>query len=416
MRINLNGALRMVARAVDLVSPALSGHHERTACLFTRIGCAAGINASRLRNGFMAAMVHDIGGLSEAARLAPLAVVDTDTDVHARIGALLLSRVPVLSQAVGIVYHHHTPWRRRTTDIPEESHILYLADRVDVMMNTLAPVRAGGQRDYLQAAPAVRTAVANAAGERFCPAAAAAFLDISGPAAFWLSLESTSLGDEAERLSPLMRETLSLTEFSELSALPAFVLDTHSRSTARHSRMVSFIACRLGQALGYGGVDCLQLAVAGRLHDLGKLAIPSTILDYPGMLTTPERINIQRHAWLTWQLLSEVSGAEEIALWAGSHHETTDGTGYPHGVLADSLPEACRIITIADMWVALCEDRPYRKKLSKTSALEVMGRTLTSARDRKLLRALESMVLGDVLFVQPFAGNNCFTGTKETGI
>lgn len=406
MRIDLYKALRMVARAVDLVSPALSGHHERTACLYACIGNAMGISAPQMRNGFIAAMVHDIGGLSEAARLAPLAMVDIDTDVHARIGALLMSRVSILSQAEGIVYHHHTPWRRHTEDIPEESHILYLADRVDVMMNTLAAVRAGGQRDYLQAAASVRTAIINAAGDRFSPAASAAFLEISRPAAFWLALEPSSLADESERLSPLIRETISLTEFNELASLPASVLDSHSRSTARHSHAVAVIASRLGQALGYSGVDCLKLSIAGRLHDLGKLAIPATLLDYPGKLTATERTSIKRHAWITWELLSAVSGAEDIALWAGSHHETSQGTGYPHGVPADTLPEACRIITVADMWSALCQDRPYRKGLTKTAALEIMGQSLTSARDRRLLRALESLTLGGMMSVQPLSGKN----------
>lgn len=382
-RIGLYPALCAVARAVDLVHPALKGHHVRTAVLFMRIAKELGFSAAQCRTGFIAAMLHDTGGLSEAARLAPLAAMDTDVSTHARTGGALLRRIPFLQEVSDVVTYHHTWWCKRTTSVPAVTHALYLADRVDVMLNT------GIESDYLVAAERVKRTVKTEAGDRFCPRCVEAFLHISQPASFWLSLESSWYHKSLDLVSPLKGEGISLREFHQLAGLLAFVVDTHSRKTHWHSRKVAEMASRLGRAGGSDPVTCLKLSTAGLLHDLGKLAIPAAVLDKAGPLNANEKRLMERHAWLTHCMLDGIPGAEDIALWAGSHHENVEGTGYPYGIPADTLPEECRIVTVADIWCALTETRPYRKALNHDEALKRMFGILTSARDRALLTRLE---------------------------
>lgn len=152
-------------------------------------------------------MLHDVGGLSEAAKLTPLSVQDYCLNVHAHIGSKLLSRIPWLNHVSNVVYHHHTPWQSCTSMMPSESHMLYLADRVDVMLITFSH----SHKDYLLAATKVREEVRKQQTKRFAPTAVDAFLAISQPVTFWLTQEPPWLDRTLGNLSPVMNESISLT-------------------------------------------------------------------------------------------------------------------------------------------------------------------------------------------------------------
>jgi HD-GYP domain-containing protein (c-di-GMP phosphodiesterase class II) len=100
--------------------------------------------------------------------------------------------------------------------------------------------------------------------------------------------------------------------------------------------------------------------LAGQLHDLGKLAVPSDLLEKPGRLEPEEFHVVQSHAFHTHRILRRIPALEEIEPWAARHHERMDGTGYPFHHRAPALPEPARVVAVADVFTALTEDRPYR--------------------------------------------------------
>ena len=108
------------------------------------------------------------------------------------------------------------------------------------------------------------------------------------------------------------------------------------------------------------------------LHDLGKLAVPNTILDKPGRLTEEEFAIVKDHPRLSREILARIKPFQEMAVIAGAHHERVNGTGYPDQLSADRLSLESRLVAVADFYRALVEDRPYRKGMSHPEAMAIL--------------------------------------------
>jgi putative nucleotidyltransferase with HDIG domain len=157
-----------------------------------------------------------------------------------------------------------------------------------------------------------------------------------------------------------------------IAELYATLIDRMSAFTATHSRSVSRVAALLADEAGFCGAELTMMRMAGLLHDLGKLSVPNAILDKPGALTQDELNIIRQHTYYTYRILEQVDSASPIAAWAAFHHETLDGQGYPFKIQADDLPLGARIMAVADIFVALAEDRPYRARMPLDSIRSVM--------------------------------------------
>jgi HD-GYP domain-containing protein (c-di-GMP phosphodiesterase class II) len=114
------------------------------------------------------------------------------------------------------------------------------------------------------------------------------------------------------------------------------------------------------------------MEVAGDLHDLGKLAIPNSILNKPGSLTKEEMSIMKCHTYYTYLVINSIGGLKQIAEWGAYHHEKLDGSGYPFHCTANELSTGARIMMVADIFTALAEDRPYRKGMSKDGIVEII--------------------------------------------
>ena len=116
----------------------------------------------------------------------------------------------------------------------------------------------------------------------------------------------------------------------------------------------------------------MKMEIAGNLHDVGKLRVPNEILEKPGKLTDEEFNKVKEHPYYTRLILMDVEGFEEIADWAGFHHEKLNGRGYPFHLDGGFLSLGSRIMTVADIFSAITEERPYRKPMSREQAMRVM--------------------------------------------
>jgi HD-GYP domain-containing protein (c-di-GMP phosphodiesterase class II) len=114
--------------------------------------------------------------------------------------------------------------------------------------------------------------------------------------------------------------------------------------------------------------------VAGLFHDIGKMAIPSAILNKPGQLTDTEFLTIKSHPRAGYDILKDVDGISEIILDVClHHHERIDGRGYPDNQAGDSLSQAARMAAICDVYDAITSNRPYKKGWSPTESLRKMA-------------------------------------------
>jgi putative two-component system response regulator len=155
------------------------------------------------------------------------------------------------------------------------------------------------------------------------------------------------------------------TETVRLDALDRLAQAAEYRddNTPEHTQRVGALAARLGRALGLADRTVGVLRRAAPLHDLGKIAIPDSLLLKPGPLDPEEFAVIQTHAVLGARVLSDSRSdifemAEQVVR---SHHERWDGGGYPDGLRGDAIPVVARIVHVADVFDVLLHERPYKE-------------------------------------------------------
>lgn len=379
MSASLFDFLSGLSGALDLMSSEVVGHHKRVAYLASRLGQALGLNREERTSLFMAAILHDVGGFTRQSRLAALSF-EADGTLHAELGYRLLSANPLLDEASVIVRHHHTP-RSRFSSLDESerklflSGVLSLADRVDVLC--LRPPRPAAEKIMAQLSPR--------AGQQFDPLALDALASLVADPEFWAPLNSA---DPTQALDHELFESRGVSHDEMLQASTAFsqIIDFRSRFTATHSRGVAETAVCLAEKVGMKQSDLASMRLAGNLHDLGKLAVPSEIIDKPGPLTPEEKAIMNRHPELGGGILSSVTGFEQVTTWASQHHEKLDGQGYPNGLAQGELSLGSRIMSLADVFTALREDRPYRAGLTNAETLGILDEmTQSGALDAELL-------------------------------
>jgi len=150
---------------------------------------------------------------------------------------------------------------------------------------------------------------------------------------------------------------------NEICRAFAGVVDAKSPFTSRHSLGVADAAVAIGRGLGLAAEELQALERGGWLHDIGKLAVPSEIIEKPGRLTNTEWKVVQEHPRIGEEILARIPGFGKIAELAGTHHERLDGSGYYRGLDAAAQSLRIRIMAVADAFDALAADRPYRAGL-----------------------------------------------------
>jgi hypothetical protein len=163
--------------------------------------------------------------------------------------------------------------------------------------------------------------------------------------------------------------------------------------TAGHSERVTYYAVRIGRAMGLPDAQLDALECASMLHDIGKIAVPDSILSKADRLTEEEYRVIRRHAASTRDILDQFhfSGADAcIPEIAGNHHERLDGSGYPNGLKAAQLSQPSRILAVADVFDAVTSfDRSYRRALSAPDGLALLRAEAGTKLDGDTVEAFE---------------------------
>jgi HD-GYP domain-containing protein (c-di-GMP phosphodiesterase class II) len=159
------------------------------------------------------------------------------------------------------------------------------------------------------------------------------------------------------RIAPRNDETLLAATVDVLAG----TLGLRDGHTGEHSDRVVGLSHRIGERLGLGRRELRDLSYAARLHDIGKVGVPDLVLHKPGPLNDEERELIKGHSVWGADLVGRIPGLQDVARIVRHHHERYDGEGYPDRLLGRDIPLASRILTVADAYVAMTEDRPYRR-------------------------------------------------------
>ncbi len=155
----------------------------------------------------------------------------------------------------------------------------------------------------------------------------------------------------------------------------------------RHVDDVSLLAVALGRELGLGVAELDDLAQAADLHDVGKVAIPSSILDKPGPLEEEEWHWMRRHTLIGERMLAGAPALRNVARIVRATHERFDGTGYPDALAGEEIPLAARVIAVCDAFDAMVSDRVYRPALSYEQAIRELERGAGTQFDPRVVSA-----------------------------
>lgn len=362
METTLKELIKSFAKSIDLYNYLLKSHHRRVTIAAYHIGKTYGLNQVQLSNLVIASALHDIGALTVKER-DELIVMDVDNPhPHARLGSYMLDSFPPFEQISKIIFYHHFAYKDREHyieqkgEVPIEAYIIHVADRLEILTNPMDSIR-HQKKSLIQKITSYK-------GTLFQPKVVEAFEEVAKSDIFWLDINNVEMDQILEEgISKDLDVIMDLDLMEDFAYTISKIIDTRSKFTISHSFGVSKIAYILGQYMEYPEEKCRKLKVAGLLHDIGKIAIPTEMIEKNGALNELERENVQEHVYFTYLVLHNMAGLEEVADWATHHHENHLGTGYPEHLNKYDISEEMDIISYADIFTSLVENRPYREGL-----------------------------------------------------
>lgn len=366
IKVNKRKMLWVLSNVVDFVGVTDLFHGKRVAFIADKIRSEFKGFPWDQNDVITAALLHDCGVSSTDVHEHLVGEMEWEgASEHCIRGEKLLSEQPDFCHLASSIGWHHTRW----TDLPKcgstiLGNLLFLADRIDVLAAT-------STRDILIAREDIKEEINSLRGSLFCPELVDIFLRVSSRDLFWLNWSECQNGSQFQDWLDGEEETcVEYKELKTLFSLFSSCVDGKSTYTYNHSVGVSVLAEKIAELSGLSGEKQDEVALAGLMHDLGKLKIPDSILNKPGKLDYNEIKIMNHHSFDTHSILSRIPGLHEITKWAFQHHEKMNGFGYPEGV--SDLPVESRIVAVADIFQALAQDRPYRKGLDLPGILRIL--------------------------------------------
>lgn len=429
-QLALSGVIGALSHALDIAEGQPPGHAVRSCVIGMRLAAELDLDAAERSDLFYALLLKDAGCSANAHRMAALFAAD---DLHAKAtsklvdwtdrraallwslrtaapGAGLRGRMQVLRSIGKEVDVTRRFMETRCDRGAEIARMLFLSEGTAAAIRSLDEHWDGrGMPDGLRGdgiplagrilciaqtlevchanggVKAARAMARRRRGRWFDPSLVDAFLRFSGDREFWAELEAPDVSQWEPPALAIAADDARLDRIAEAFAR---VIDAKSPYTARHSQRVAEIADGIAGVLRFDEERRRTLRRAALLHDIGKLAISSRILDKPGKLTDEEMRAIQTHPAHTLSILERAPCFAELAALAANHHEKLDGSGYPRSLAADDLDLAMRVLTVADIYEALTADRPYRAPLAVEAALAIIDRDVPRQLDAEVRDAL----------------------------
>lgn len=355
--------------ALDFGHHEISKHHQRTAYIAWEIARALNISHDIIKDLFVAALLHDVGALSVEEKMDVCCFNLADLESHCISGELLIKTIPQHERIADIVRFHHTECQDRDQTVDKETaqaaQILFLADFIECL------IKRG--KYILHQQEFIIKKIKELVPASVCSEIVEAFLSFSEREGFWLNLTSPSLYSILNKQGPLKQMVLDIDAVEIVSKFFRDAVDYKTPYTATHTAGVSACAEVLSRLHGFTDYQIQEMKIAANLHDIGKMAIPNSILEKPGRLDKNELALMVSHPYYSHYIISTIAGLEHLAQPAGNHHEKLDGTGYPFHCRGKELSLKSRIMAIADIYAAMTEDRPYRVGRTKEKILGIMG-------------------------------------------
>lgn len=291
---------------------------------------------------------------------------------HCQLAMMLAARLGMSERVVGAlgqIYERYdgkgAPHGLRGAQIATPARVMHVA------------FRAAAHLGIFGAAEALAVVRERGGGE-LDPALAAAF--VRHGAELLAAASGPSVWDTYLDAEPLPVTRIDSERVGQIALAFAHYADVKSRYTLGHSTGVARLAAAAGRVAGLPASECDALHLAGLLHDLGRISVPSGIWEKAGPLGASEWERVRMHAYHGERILARSPLFAETASLAGMHHERLDGSGYHRGAAGAGVSRAARILAAADVYQALTEQRPHRRALAPTAAAQTLAAEATAGR------------------------------------
>ena len=174
-------------------------------------------------------------------------------------------------------------------------------------------------------------------------------------------------------------------------------VEARDKYTRGHSERIGALCERLARHMGLDEQMCGMMNQAGRLHDIGMVAIPEHILAKQGTMSIDSFRVVQKHCQIGYEVLRPLESLAPVLKAIRCHHERMNGTGYPAGLSGDQIPLEARILAVADVYDALTHDRPHRPALTPLAAVRELRRCSPDGYDPGCVEALAEIMHADKL-------------------
>lgn len=368
MKFSLNQFLLSMSSALDFLEIDVFGktinHGKRVAYITLRIAKMLKFDDKHLYDIVSLAIMHDNGLTKEGFNSNKL-------NEHCIIGENNIEAYPFFEKHKNVIKYHHEKYDGsgifglKGSEIPIMSQIISFSDYLEThfRVNKLFYDEKIKIKDFLD----------NKKGVLFKEEICDAFEKLMYNTSFELDLKDEFIDAALNMYVPKFGIEISLDEILAITEVFSNIIDSKSKFTLRHSKGIAKKAGIMADYYKYSCDEKIKLVIAANLHDLGKLAVPNSILDGEKALTKREFEIIKSHTYYTRASLSKIDGFEEITEWAANHHEKLNGKGYPYGKTYKDLDFNSRLMGCIDIYQALTEDRPYRKSLNHKETLDIMN-------------------------------------------
>lgn len=424
MKICFTELIMEVSHALDYVEAELLGvqtnHSKRVAYLCAYLGRQLGISNRKLLDLVGCAALHD-NALTEYIQIEYLSTQEFITDIrtpklgiHCTMGERNIQGFPFYGNVKNVILYHHEnadgsgPFSKKEGQISFFSSLIHLADQLDTEF--------GLKVMDVDKWDAIQQFVSAQEGKLFGSKETGLFkefitMDI---------LERLADGRVEEELKSLLtfeKQEYSLEQIISIGGIFARIVDYKSTFTSLHSMGIAHKAYTMASHYDLPEETKAKLYLAGALHDIGKLAVDVNILEKPGRLTDGEFEEMKGHALITYKILSNIHGMEDVCRWASCHHEKLNGKGYPFGYNGEQLGRFERLMACLDIYQALREDRPYKKGNSHNEAMKIMNSMVEEGMiDRTMTRDIDQVFAGvkeDSVSRLSYAAESARTAARE---
>jgi len=267
-----------------------------------------------------------------------------------------------------ILYHHERAdggglFGKKEGEFPLGAQLIAIADMIDVNRHL--------QRLPLENISLLKKEIETQRSKCYTKTAADVMLSILNTDTI-LSINDENINKTVKQLLPVWEVEAEDEALMRLAGLSAKIIDYASVFTRKHSVQIANKAWLMSNYYNFDNTKKAKTYLAATMHDLGKLYTPTEVLEKPGKLDENEFIIIKAHVKGTYDLLSVITGFEDICRWASCHHEKLDGTGYCFEKNADELDFISRLLACTDIYQAVSEERPYHPARNHSDTMQVL--------------------------------------------